>query len=108
VTADLLDLPKAWMRRFDLVVEVMTVQALPRRLRSAATQGVSSLVSESGTLVVIASALGAGDDPDVGPPWPLTRAEVDAFADHGLAVDEVQQRFSPPDIHRWWGRFARR
>lgn len=107
VTADLLALPTNWLHGFDLVVEIMTVQALPRRLRAAATAGVRSLVADSGSLVLIASALGPGDDPADGPPWPLTRAEVDDFADGGLAAVEVEERFAA-GVRRWWGRFDRR
>lgn len=107
VTADLLDLPTPWWRSFDLVVEIMTVQALPRRMRAAATAGVRDLVAPGGQLIVIASALRPHDDPEDGPPWPLTRAEAAAFAADGLAVVEVEERFAPPDILRWWGRFSR-
>lgn len=106
-TADLLDLPAEWHQAFDLVAEIMTVQSLPRRLRSASTAAVGSLVAAGGELIVIAMALRPGEDPDSGPPWSLTRAEVDAFGGAGLAADEVEERFAPPDIHRWWGRFSR-
>lgn len=106
-TADLLALPTEWHRAFDLVVEIMTVQALPRRLRTASTAAVASLVAPGGELIVIAIALGADEDPDDGPPWPLTRAEVDASGSAGLTVREVEERFAEPDIHRWWGHFGR-
>lgn len=107
VTADLFALPTGWERAYDLVIEIMTVQALPRQLRRTATAGVRSLVSDSGTLVLIASALGPGDDPGDGPPWPLTRAEVDDFAQDGLVGIEIEER-SAAGIRRWWGRFGRR
>ncbi|MFI7463293.1 methyltransferase domain-containing protein [Nonomuraea sp. NPDC049646] len=38
VTADLLDPPAAWRHVFDLVVEIMTVQALPEELHARATR----------------------------------------------------------------------
>jgi pimeloyl-ACP methyl ester carboxylesterase/SAM-dependent methyltransferase len=83
-TADLLKPPERWLRAFDLVVEVITVQALPDPPRRQAIVNVSRLVAPGGTLLVIAAAHddAAGQEP--GPPWPLTRAEIDAFAADGL------------------------
>ena len=106
VVADLLDLPRAWLGGFDLVVEDMTVQALPESLRAQATEAVASLVAPGGTLVVVAAAR---DDDEVreGPPWPLTAAQAHAFGDRDLA--EVTLERIPdavdPTIHRWLGVF---
>src|SRR5213595_3438484 len=82
--ADLLDPPPEWSEGFDLVVESMTVQALPRSLRERATAGVQGFVAGGGTLVVIAFARTDEDADDAGPPWPLTRDEVEAFASERL------------------------
>jgi SAM-dependent methyltransferase len=82
-TADLFDPPAEWHRAFDLVVESMTVQALPIRLHASAIPQVAEFVAPGGTLVVIAVAREEGPDPE-GPPWPLTRAEIDSFATDGL------------------------
>lgn len=83
-TADLLDLPREWLQAFDLVVEAMTVQALPRTLRARATDAVRSLVRPSGRLLVIGMLLPEGADPETGPPWCLSRADLAAFARDGL------------------------
>ena len=53
--ADLLDLPAQWLRAFDLVVDVFTVQALPDPPRDRAIVNVGRLVAPGGTLVVIAA-----------------------------------------------------
>jgi SAM-dependent methyltransferase len=87
---DLLDLPHAWLGRFDLVVEIYTVQALPRSVRAEATAAVGRLVAPSGTLLAIQAALGADDDADEGPPWPLTREEVEVFATGGLTAVYIE------------------
>jgi SAM-dependent methyltransferase len=105
--ADLLDPPADWREAFDLVVESNNVQALPRSLRARATASVSSFVAPGGTLLVIAAAAtGWGDE---GPPWPLTRAEVSAFASGG--VTEVSVREIPaeddPLVVRWRAEFTR-
>jgi hypothetical protein len=44
-----------------------------------------------------------------GPPWPLTRAEVDAFAAGGLHPVSVEELGAPGDplLRRWRARFTR-
>lgn len=86
--ADLLALPEEWRRAYDLVVEVYTVQALPRDLRARATAAVRDLVAPGGTLVVVQAATRVVDED--GPPWPLTRDEVDAFAGDGVEAVDVR------------------
>ena len=85
--ADLLNPPAEWHHAFDLVVEIYTVQALPISLQPAATKQVGELVRAGGTLLVIAAARDddTPDDSVEGPPWPLTRASIDAFAQNDLA-----------------------
>jgi SAM-dependent methyltransferase len=80
VVADLLDAPAAWRQAYDLVVESSNVQALPAGIRAAAIAAVGTFVAPGGTLVVLAAATGRVDTDGDGPPWPLTRAEIDAFA----------------------------
>ena len=90
--ANLLTPPPEWAGGFDLVVESMTVQSLPRSLRAQATAGVRGFVADGGTLVVIAFARTDEHAEDSGPPWPLTRDEVEAFASDSLrtgAIDMV-------------------
>ncbi|SDU72451.1 class I SAM-dependent methyltransferase [Jiangella alkaliphila] len=94
-TADLLDPPPQWRHAFDLVVEVMTVQSMPPPFHPPATASVAGFVAPGGTLLVIAVV--ADTAPEDGPPWPLTRAEIQAFAQDGLnpvAVERLEQR--------WW------
>ena len=88
-TADLLNLPPDWPGAFDLVVEIYTVQALPDPPRAAAIAGISQLVAPGGTLLAIAFV---GDEYKTGgfPPWPLTRAEIDAFGADGLAPVDIE------------------
>lgn len=72
--ADLLDLPPDLVGRFDLVVEIFTLQALPDPPRADAAAGVRSLAAEGGRLLAVAFAAD-GDGPSAqGPPYPLTRS----------------------------------
>src|SRR6188472_3300646 len=54
--ADVLDLPREWLGRFDLVVESLTVQSMPLAQHSVAAQNIAALVAAGGTLVVLATA----------------------------------------------------
>ena len=112
-TADLLNLPADWRGAFDLVVEIYTVQALPDPPRADAIAGIAQLVAPGGTLLAIAFI---GEEYKTGgfPPWPLTRAEIDAFGADGLkpvAVEELAYSGAPQpqsaDDRRWRAEFQR-
>jgi pimeloyl-ACP methyl ester carboxylesterase/SAM-dependent methyltransferase len=109
-TADLLDPPARWLATFDLVVEIITVQALPEPYRGQAIVNVGRLVAPGGTLIAIAAARHEGDDaPAEVPPFPLTRVEVDAFATDGLAPVLIEDVVDPrtPGQKRWRAEFRR-
>jgi SAM-dependent methyltransferase len=101
VAADLLDPPPEWRQAFDLVVESITVQALPDPPRAQAIAEVAGMVAPGGTLLVASGAREPEDEPD-GPPWPLTRAEIDLFATDHLSVVLVRARSG-----RWIAEFRR-
>ncbi len=107
VAVDLLDPPAQWRAAFDLVVECNTVQSLPRSVQRMAIGQLAGLVAAGGTLIVIAA--GREEASDDGPPWPLTRAEIDAFAGAGLTAVQVEQLPHPdgPPIRRWRAEFRR-
>lgn len=109
VVADLLRPPAAWSKAFDLVVEIITVQALPEPSRRSAIVNIGRLVAPGGTLVVIAAVAGASGAAVAGPPWPLTRDDIDAFATDGLRPVRVEQVSDPrlPSELRWRAEFHR-
>jgi SAM-dependent methyltransferase len=108
--ADLLALPRGWLSGFDLVVESMNVQALPEPARGDAIRGVTGLVAPGGILVVIAfgsDGTAAERDAAAGPPWPLVRSEIDAFAGEGVDLVAVERVYPDGDL-RWRATFRRR
>lgn len=109
LTADLLATPTEWREGFDLVVEIMTVQSLPDGLRPRATAAVADLVGAGGTLIVIAAARDERDGAVDGPPWPLTRGEVEAFGEGGLRAVRIEDLQMTPDPagRRWRAEFSR-
>jgi SAM-dependent methyltransferase len=104
--ADLLNPPPEWRQHFDLVVETYTTQALPVRLRPTVALHVGRFVAPGGMLVVLAVARD-GDEPVDGPPWPLSRADIELFAVEGLEVVSVELVRDPPGTHHWRAVFTR-
>jgi SAM-dependent methyltransferase len=90
LVADVLDLPSEWQHRFELVVESLTVQSMPPEQHSAAAQNIAVLVAPAGTLLVLATARDERSDVK-GPPWPLTRAELEEFANGDLTLRGVER-----------------
>lgn len=109
VVADLLDYPQAWLRAYDLVIEIITVQALPDPPRRQAITHISRLVAPGGTLLVIAAVHGDTTPPATLPPWPLRRDEIEAFGADGLSPARIEITATPgqPDEHRWLAEFRR-
>ncbi len=90
--ADLFALPHGWVQAFDLVVEINTLQSLPAERRRAGIRAIAGTVACGGSLFL--RCIGRDpDEPAPQRPWPLTRAELAAFADEGLV--EVAFRDEP-------------
>ncbi|MBB2503502.1 class I SAM-dependent methyltransferase [Amycolatopsis echigonensis] len=104
-TADLLTPPAEFHYAFDLVVEIMTVQSMPKDAHDPAIASVSGFVAPGGTLVVGAVA---EENIDLatwsGPPWPLSKAEVESFARDGVTLTSLER---VRDDSRWWAEFTR-
>ncbi|WP_328994325.1 class I SAM-dependent methyltransferase [Kribbella sp. NBC_01245] len=107
--ADLLNPPAEWRQSFDFIVEIYTVQSLPEDLQPAATANVSAQLAPGGSLLVIASARDEPVQPVDGPPWPLSRASVEAFATDGVRQVELERLPHPtaPGSYRWRALFTR-
>lgn len=101
--ADLFDLPSEWRGAFDLVVEIFTVQALPRSVRTSAIEAVVSTVAPGGTLIAI-QAIDDGNDPiPDDPPWPLSSDEIESFGVGGrLELVSLAEREGPSFYSRYW------
>jgi len=90
LVADVLDLPREWAGRFDLVVESLTVQSMPPEQHAVAARNIAALVAPRGTLLVLATTRDEGTEVQ-GPPWPLTRAELEEFATGDLVLRRVER-----------------
>ncbi len=83
--ADLFDLPTNLVGRFDLVVEVRTIQSLPPSMRNEAINAVASLIAPGGVILVVALARPDGTIPN-GPPWAVSPTEIGELEAAGLEV----------------------
>ncbi|MCR6482356.1 class I SAM-dependent methyltransferase [Amycolatopsis sp. OK19-0408] len=105
VVADLLKPPGEWRHAFDLVVEIINIQAMPRDFRTTAIASVAGFLAPGGTLLVSEVA---EESTDVatwqGPPWPFSRAEIELVAQDGVTVTSLE---TIRDGSRYWATFTR-
>lgn len=75
VQADLFSLPAKWRHRFDLVIEIYTIQSLPPEQHEQAMRAISEILSPHGHVLLIARA---AETPVISDdrPWPLTEEEL--------------------------------
>ena len=104
--ADLFDLPADWIGRYDLVVESLTVQSLPRSVRPGAVRAARSLLAPGGTLLVIAEQAGDDEEDPTGP-WPLSRADVESFAGDGVRLVRLDEPAGADGQPRWRAELTR-
>jgi len=106
--ADLFDPPAEWASRFDLVVEVNTLQVLPEARRPEAMRRIAGFVAPGGTLLVVARGRDEKEDPGR-MPWPLTRRELETFADAGLHEGRFEDFLDDetPPVRRFRAVFQR-
>jgi SAM-dependent methyltransferase len=100
----------SWAGAFDLVVEVFTLQVLTGAARRTAFARIAQLVAPGGRLLVIAGARDEHDDPGK-MPWPLTRAEIESFREHGLSEHSIADVLDEEEdrglVRRWLAWFTR-
>jgi len=84
--ADLLAPQSQWLRKFDFVLEIYTVQALPPMYEGELIQSISNFVAPGGQLVAIADVRKAERAFENGPPWLLTPAHIESYVSCGLTV----------------------
>jgi hypothetical protein len=108
VPANLLAPPAEWARRFAVVFEANTLQALAAAIRPQACARVADVVAPGGTLLVVCRGRDADDAAD-GPPWPLLREEVETLEAFGLrevSFEDVVVEGDPP-VRRFVAEFRR-
>jgi SAM-dependent methyltransferase len=88
--ADLFDLPAEWRERFDLVVEIRTLQAIPIEARAGGASAIAATVAPGGRLWV--HILGRDAHlPGGRRPWPLVPEELAEFERAGLVWESRRE-----------------
>lgn len=105
--ADLFQAPSQWLGAFDLVHELYTLQALPDSLLPAAARALAAFLAPGGALLVISRARDEAQRPD-GPPWPLTRTQIEALAVDGLTLETLEDIAADGTNVRHWRALFRR
>ena len=73
---DIFDMSDKYFEYFDFVFESLTIQSLPRKFRKQMINAIADAVRKGGELLVVTYEYNGNND---GPPWPLTREEIDIF-----------------------------
>jgi len=81
VKQDIFDMPVEYFEHFDFIYEALTIQSLPREFRERMIKAVADSLAKEGTLLVVAHQFNGNTS---GPPWPLTKEEIDLFVTEGL------------------------
>lgn len=104
--ADLLDLPAEWVGRFDLVVEIRTLQSLPVEQRARAAAAIASTVAPGGLLWLF--ALGRDSHlPGESRPWPVTDDELAVLETAGLRWESRREDLLDADLYDVVGTLRR-
>ncbi|MDB4835414.1 class I SAM-dependent methyltransferase [Cyclobacteriaceae bacterium] len=85
VQADLLAGIPEWKNKFDFILEIYTIQALPPKYENTLVQNLSSFLAPKGELMLITEVQFATRNFEVGPPWLLNPSYIGAFENLGLS-----------------------
>ena len=94
LVADLFEAPKDWQAGFDFVLEIYTIQALPLRVRPDAIRAIMDFVAPDGLLLAVCHGRPAKDREPEGPPWPVSREELNLFIEYGLTELSFEENHS--------------
>jgi SAM-dependent methyltransferase len=96
--ADLFNLPIEWRGRFDLVVEIRTMQSLLIAERGAGAEAIAATVGPGGRLWLF--ALGRETHlPGERRPWPVTPDELAGFEAAGLTWESRREDLLDADLY---------
>lgn len=104
--ADLFDLPAEWRERFDLVVEIRTLQSLPIEERAAAAAAIAATVAPGGRLWLFALGRDAHLRGETRP-WPVTPEELAVLEAGGLSWESRREDLLDADLYDVIGTLRR-
>ncbi len=98
-----------WAGRFDFVLEIYTIQALPPRYEDEVIGRIADYVAEDGQLLVVAIVGSEERSFESGPPWALTPDHIQTFQRRGLTVVDriIREKASKKGDDVWITAFQR-
>ena len=84
VQADLIEGVPRWRGKFDFVLEIFTIQALPPKYEKTLIRNIADFVSENGNLLLITETQQENRTFENGPPWLLNNDYIKSFENCGL------------------------
>ena len=84
ITADLIEGVSDWHKKFDFVLEIFTIQAIPPKYEAILIQNISDFVANNGQLIVITEVQYKKRTYKNGPPWLLNNNYIKSFERNGL------------------------
>ena len=95
VKADLIAGVPEWRKKFDFILEIFTIQALPPKYEQTLIENLSSFVAEEGELMVITEIRKGERDFKIGPPWLLNYDYMISFEQQGLNLSFLTNDHAP-------------
>ncbi len=95
---NLFEAPSGWDRYFGMVFEAYTLQSLQSPLREDAIRRMARFLAPQGKLLVVSRGKEPNEFPE-GPPWPLTKNELELFLQQGLSklsFEDFVDKETPP------------
>jgi SAM-dependent methyltransferase len=104
--ADLFDLPAEWSGRFDLVVEIRTLQSLPIEVRRRGAAAIAATIAPGGRLWLFALGREA-HVPGETRPWPVVPDELAELERGGLTWESRREDLLDADLYDVFGVLRR-
>ena len=104
--ADVTDLAAEWRERFDLVVEIRTLQSMPVEMRAAAASSIAATVAPDGLLWLFALGRPA-HRPGESRPWPVVDEELAVLEAAGLTWVSRREEPRGEDLYEVTGLLGR-
>ena len=87
--ADLFEPFRGWLKGFDFVLEVYTIQPLPMEIREKTIDAIAAFVASGGELLVVTRGREDEDETEQ-LPWPLSRRDLSRFETMGLTQRQFE------------------
>lgn len=101
--ADLFEPVRDWLKAFDFVLEIYTIQPLPLEMRPQVVDAIAAFVAEKGKLVVVTRGREDDEEP-IELPWAASRRDLSRFEQNGLTETDFVEM--PPDDEDEPNRFV--